>query len=387
MDVGKRGTRGVVGLTSMALAAVLSLVACSGEGAAPAVEAPPVAKIAMDPVDGAKDISPTAPVKVTVAQGTLTEVTLANTDGKAVKGELAPDKLSWTSTEKLAFEKSYTWTGKATGTDNKPVEVKGGFSTLKAGKLIRATVNPTDNAVVGIAMPIKVEFDAKIKDKAAAEKALVVETTPKVEGAWAWLNDREVHFRPEKYWPANTKIKVHANLYAVPYGDGNFGRADVSTQFSIGRAQIVKAHTPSHKLVVQRDGQTVATYPASYGKDGNKDLNTPNGTYIVMQKNNVEKMDNPKYGYTNVMKKWAVRISNHGEFIHENNDNAANIGRANTSHGCANLLEADAKRFFDSALIGDPVEVTGSATAIAPQYDVYDWQLTWNQWLSKSALR
>ncbi|WP_030427256.1 L,D-transpeptidase [Allokutzneria albata] len=370
----------------MALAAVLSLVACSGDST-PAPDAPPVAKVAADPVDGAKDISPATPFKVTVAQGALTEVNLVDAEGKAVKGELAPDRLSWTSTGKLAFEKSYTWTGKATGTDNKPVEAKGGFTTLKPGKLIRATVNPTDNAVVGIAMPIKVEFDAKIKDKAAAEKALSVETTPKVEGAWAWLNDREVHYRPEKYWPANTKIKVRADLFAVPYGDGNFGRADVSTQFSIGRAQIVKAHTPSHKLVVQRDGQTVATYPASYGKDGNKDLNTPNGTYIVMQKNPVEKMDNPKYGYTNVMKKWAVRISNHGEFIHENNDNAANIGRANTSHGCANLLEADAKRFFDSALVGDPVEVTGSAGTIAPQYDVYDWQLTWNQWLSKSALR
>ncbi|SDN16833.1 Lipoprotein-anchoring transpeptidase ErfK/SrfK [Allokutzneria albata] len=386
MDVGRRGTRGVVGLTGMALAAVLSLVACSGDST-PAPDAPPVAKVAADPVDGAKDISPATPFKVTVAQGALTEVNLVDAEGKAVKGELAPDRLSWTSTGKLAFEKSYTWTGKATGTDNKPVEAKGGFTTLKPGKLIRATVNPTDNAVVGIAMPIKVEFDAKIKDKAAAEKALSVETTPKVEGAWAWLNDREVHYRPEKYWPANTKIKVRADLFAVPYGDGNFGRADVSTQFSIGRAQIVKAHTPSHKLVVQRDGQTVATYPASYGKDGNKDLNTPNGTYIVMQKNPVEKMDNPKYGYTNVMKKWAVRISNHGEFIHENNDNAANIGRANTSHGCANLLEADAKRFFDSALVGDPVEVTGSAGTIAPQYDVYDWQLTWNQWLSKSALR
>ncbi|MFB9905173.1 L,D-transpeptidase [Allokutzneria oryzae] len=378
-------------MTGIAVAAVLSLVACTGGGGEQAKqqqeEVPPVAKVAMDPADGAKDVSPATPVKVTVTQGTLTEVTLSNADGKPVKGELAADKLSWSSTEKLAFDKTYTWSSKATGTDNKQVEAKGGFTTLKPAKQIRATVNPTDNAVVGIAMPIKVEFDAKVKDKAAAEKALTVESTPKVEGAWAWLNDREVHFRPKEYWPANTKVKVRAELYGINYGDGNYGRADLSTQFSVGRAQIVKAYTPSHKLVVERDGQTVATYNASYGKDNDANLNTPNGTYIVMQKNAVERMDNPKYGYTNVMKKWAVRISNHGEFIHENNDNASNIGRANTSHGCANLMEADAKKFFDSALIGDPVEVTGSKGSIAPQYDVYDWQLSWSQWTAKSALR
>jgi lipoprotein-anchoring transpeptidase ErfK/SrfK len=137
---------------------------------------------------------------------------------------------------------------------------------------------------------------------------------------------------------------------------------------------------------VQRDGQTVATYPASFGRDADSELTTPNGTFVVMQKDEQWSFDNPQYGYTNVLKKWAVRFSNHGEFIHENNDNAANIGKNNTSHGCANLIEADAKAYYESALVGDPVEVVGSITTLPAKYDWYDWQVPWAQWQTMSAL-
>jgi lipoprotein-anchoring transpeptidase ErfK/SrfK len=87
------------------------------------------------------------------------------------------------------------------------------------------------------------------------------------------------------------------------------------------------------------------------------------------------------------MKKWSVRISNHGEFIHENEENRANIGKANTSHGCVNLFEADAKAYFDSALIGDPVEITGSQATFPTTSDVFDWLIPWSEWQSMSALR
>ena len=136
----------------------------------------------------------------------------------------------------------------------------------------------------------------------------------------------------------------------MAYGDGAYGKSDLSTAFTVGRNQVVKINTPDHVMNVYRDGSLTASYPSSNGKDADPNLNTPNGTVIVMQKDPVGDFSNPQYGYTNVMKKWAVRISNHGEFIHENNDNAANIGKVNSSHGCVNLLEADAKAYFDSAL-------------------------------------
>ncbi|GAA2663142.1 MULTISPECIES: Ig-like domain-containing protein [Actinosynnema] len=347
---------------------------------------PPVAKLTANPADGTKDVPVNSPVKVEVQDGAIDQVAVTNPEGQAVQGALAEDKRSWASTEPLGFGKQYSYSGKATGSDGKPVELKGSFTTLTPASQVRATLFPGDDQVMGVAVPIKVEFDVDVQDKATVEKALTVTNSANVQGGWAWLNAREVHYRPENYWPANTKIRVEAKLYGVAYGGGAYGRADVTSDFTIGRNQVVKIDTPSHQLVVQRDGQTVKSYPASFGKDDEPDLNTPNGTFVVMQKDPQFSFDNPRYGYTNVLKKWAVRFSNHGEFIHENNDNLANIGKNNTSHGCANLSEADAKDYYDSALVGDPVEVTGASHTLPPQFDWYDWQIPWSQWQTMSAL-
>src|SRR5690606_5034166 len=85
--------------------------------------------------------------------------------------------------------------------------------------------------------------------------------------------------------------------------------------------------------------------------------------------------------------KWCCRISNHGEYIHENEENRANIGKRNTSHGCINLFEADAKDYFDSALLGDPVEITGSKADFPTTSAVWAWLVDWECWRKPLALR
>jgi lipoprotein-anchoring transpeptidase ErfK/SrfK len=369
-----------------ALAAVLLISGCSAQPPGQSEPAPPVAAVHFEPGAGAGEVSPTAPIKATVEQGRFESVQLTNADGKAVAGQLSADGKTWQASEALGYGKDYTWSGQAVGADGKKAPVQGSFRTGQPKKTVRATVNPTDDAQVGVAMPISVKFDEPVKDKAAAERALSVQTSTPVEGSWAWLSDKQVDYRPKEYWPANTHVTVKADLYGVPYGNGSYGLADLTSEFDIGRAQIVKAAVGTHQMVVMRDGQQVASYPASFGEEYDPGRNTPNGTYIVMQKNPVEIMDNPRYGYHDVRKTWAARFSNHGEFIHENQENAAALGKVNNSHGCINLSAADAKAYYDSALLGDPVEVTGSASSMEPRYDVYDWILTWDQWKAKSAL-
>jgi lipoprotein-anchoring transpeptidase ErfK/SrfK len=387
--------RGTYRVVSALLVGLALLAGCSSGGgnstgnpvaATTTTEPPPVAKFTAAPADGATDVAVNAPVQVTVAEGTIDEVELTNSEGKAVAGKVADDKKSWATSEPLGYGKTYTYSGEATGTDGKKADLKGRFTTIKPAKQIRATVFPTDAQTVGVAIPIMVKFDSPVADRASVQKALTVTNSAGVQGAWAWLNDSEVHFRPQNYWPANTKVHVEANLYGISYGGGAYGTSDVSSDFVIGRSQVVKIDNPTHQLVVQRDGATVASYPASFGLDNDAERTTPNGTFVVMQKDPQFSFDNPRYGYTNVLKKWAVRFSNHGEFIHENNDNAGNIGKNNTSHGCANLLEADAKAYYDSAMVGDPVEVTNSITTLPPKYDWYDWQIPWGQWQTMSAL-
>ncbi|RJQ78076.1 L,D-transpeptidase [Pseudonocardiaceae bacterium YIM PH 21723] len=368
--------------------AVLVLTGCGGAESGTATAGDPVAKIDYLPKDGAKDANPATPVRLTVSNGTLDEVTLRNADGKLIKGNIGVDKRTWNAGEPLGFDRTYTWAGKATGTDGKAVEVKGSFTTLKPARTLRATINPIDNAVVGVGMPIKVQFDQDVPNREAVERKLEVNTSVNVPGSWAWVNGREVHWRPQKYWPENTKVKAIAHLYGMDYGDGTFGAADLETEFTIGRNQVVVANTASHKIDIMRNGQVFASYKASYGQDANPDLNTPNGTYIVMQKFDQWSFDNPQYGYTNVLKTWAVRFSNHGEFIHENNDNAGNINAGvNSSHGCINLLGADAKAYYDTAIVGDPVEVTGASFTMPAKYDTFDWQIPWEQWQTMSAIK
>jgi lipoprotein-anchoring transpeptidase ErfK/SrfK len=388
-----RSGRRILGMATTLVAAIALLASCtsdeggSASGSGPIEKKTAAAKIAFAPQDGAKDVSVLDPVKITVDGGELTEVTVANPEGAAVQGAIAADKKSWASAEVLGYGKTYSYTATAKNADGKETTKKGSFSTMTPASTPRATINPADNATVGVGMPISIKFpEGGPTDKATVEKALQVQTSQPVEGSWAWISKNQVDWRPKDYWPANTQVTVTAKLYGVAYGGGAFGKADLSTSFNIGRNQVVKIHTPDHVMNVYRDGNLTASYPSSNGLDNDPDRTTPNGTVIVMEKDPVGDFSNPKYGYTNVMKKWAVRISNHGEFIHENNDNAANIGKKNSSHGCVNLMENDAKSYFDSALIGDPVEITGSVANYPTTSDVFDWLIGWDQWKSMSAL-
>ena len=393
-------SRRLFGTTVALLASLTLLAACSDDSGGSFDDAlkdksakdtktddRPAAKITFAPADGAKDVSVLEPVKITVDGGELTDAAVTSPAGKKVTGEIAADKLSWTSGEVLGYGKTYKYVATAKTEEGKESTQEGSFTTLAPASTPRATINPGDNATVGVGMPVSIKFpEGPVTDKAAVEKALEIKTSVPVEGAWGWLGDQQVDWRPKEYWPANTTVSVNAKLYGLDYGSGAYGKSDLSTSFTIGRNQVVKINTPQHKMDVYRDGALAASYPSSNGKDADPNLNTPNGTVIVMSKEPVGDFSNPRYGYTNVKKKWAVRISNHGEFIHENEENHGNIGKVNSSHGCVNLFETDAKKYFDSALIGDPVEITGSKANFPTTSDVYDWLIPWSQWQTMSAL-
>jgi lipoprotein-anchoring transpeptidase ErfK/SrfK len=372
----------------LVLVALVVLAGCTGSDGSGATgkTTPPVARLTADPAVGTRNVPVTEPIAVRVTEGKLTDVAVTNAAGKQVRGAIVADGTSWRSTVVLGYGKRYTYRVMAVGTDDKPVEMTGAFRTVVPKAVDRATINPVDEATVGVAMPISINFDVPVSDRAAAERALTVRTSEPVEGSWAWLSDSKVDYRPKEYWPANTDVTVTAKFYGVHFGGGAYGKADLSTKFSVGRQQVVKIDTPDSRMKVYTDGELTASYPTSNGEDGDPNRNTPNGTFIVMEKNEIGNFSNPRYGYTDVLKKWAVRFSNHGEFIHENEENRANIGVANTSHGCVNLTEADSKEYFDYAQIGDPIEVTGSVASMEPRYEVYDWLLDWQTWKAMSAL-
>ncbi|HEY8374036.1 MAG TPA: Ig-like domain-containing protein [Pseudonocardiaceae bacterium] len=373
-----------LGLLPAGCAGSLTAENAPSAGATQSTRAPAPAKVEIEPQDGAQDVSPIGPIRVSVTDGTLTEITLTNPDGKQVNGTLSPDKRTWTVTEPLGYDRTYTWSGTAVGTDGKPVQVSGSFRTLKPARKVAATLNVADNATVGIAMPIQIVFNSAVKDRAAVERAVRVESDPPTEGAWGWLDDTHLVWRPREYWKPGTSVRVDARLYGVPHGGGAYGSHDLTSSFTIGRAQIVKANTATHRMVVIRDGQQIADYPASYGLETDPNRVTRNGTYWVMSKHATYSMTNERYGYRDVVVPWALRLSNNGEFIHGYAPSVWAQGKQNVSHGCVNLSPENAKKYFDSALIGDPVEVEGSPIDL-PTNGNDIWAIPWDVWRSKSA--
>ncbi|QVI24756.1 L,D-transpeptidase family protein [Nocardia tengchongensis] len=372
-------------------AVIAAACSSSGKGGGTAKPAEPVASVKLEPAAGTEHVNPTVPVSVTVTNGRIDQLALTNANGKQVTGTFDAARSKFTVNEPLGYGVTYTWSGTAIGTDNKPVAIDGKFSTVSPKNTAPATVNIGDGQEVGIAASIMLQFKGHIENKAAVEKALTVTATPATEGSWAWLQDdnggSRVHWRPREYWQPGTTVHLGAKLYGLDMGGGLFGDSDLTSDFRIGRSQIVKAAAPTHRVQVLRDGAILFDFACSYG-EGNEDRNvTRSGIHVVTEKYEDFMMSNPPF-YTNVRERWAVRISNNGEFIHANPQSASAQGNSNVTNGCINLSTADAQAYFPTALYGDPVEVTGTRIQLsAADGDIYDWTMDWETWKGLSALQ
>ncbi|CRK52488.1 putative enzyme [Rhodococcus sp. RD6.2] len=384
--------RAVLALLALLTALVALVAGCSNGGAAgPVAQQEPDATVTVtqEPAVGASDVAPSAPVSVTASGGTLQNVALTSPAGKVVQGTLSSDRSTYTVTEPLGYGATYTWSGTAVGTDGDTTPVDGSFTTVEPESVTSVTTYIADGQEVGIAAPVILKFDAPVADKAAVEKSLSITTNPPTVGSWAWLADdggSRVHWRPKNYWTPGTTVHVAGNLYGTDYGDGAYGESDFTLDFTIGRSQIVKADATSHRMQVVRDGATIMDIPVSYG-EGNEDRNvTRSGVHVVTEMHEDFLMSNPPY-YENVRERWAVRISNNGEFIHANPATTGVQGSANVTNGCINLSLSDAEEYFGTAMYGDPVEVTGTRIDLSPaDGDIYDWAFDWETWKSMSAL-
>lgn len=388
--------RRALGALALGVAAPGVLAACAqaANKIEAAVESPPPAPtLAYSPAVASSDVTPTAPVSVKVSDGWFQKVALTNPDGKVVAGNLNRDRTEFITAEPLGYGVQYTWSGSAVGEDGKAVPLAGGFTTVAPAVTVSGQFQLADGQTVGVAAPIILQFDAAIaeEDRAEVEKALKVTTTPEVEGSWAWLPDEvggsRVHWRTKEYYPTGTVVHVDADLYGVPFGQNAYGAADSTLDFTIGRFQLVKAEASSHRIQVLTDAGVIMDFPCSYG-EGDLDRNvTRSGIHVVTEKYEDFYMTNPAAGYANVRERFAVRISNNGEFIHANPASSGAQGNSNVTNGCINLSLTDAEQYFNTAMYGDPVEVTGTRIPLSyADGDIWDWAVPWEEWKSMSAV-
>ncbi|AMT95332.1 hypothetical protein A2T55_04720 [Brevibacterium linens] len=314
-------------------------------------------------------------------------------DAEAVS---APDEsAAWISTYGLVADSEYAVKATATAADGEEVDLDATITVgASDGAPMSVRTTLADDQTVGVAAPIMLNFGSTVsKDfRDDVERRLSVKVTDEdgkereVEGSWGWLYDdpqSRLHFRPKEFWPAHSKVSVDIPLKDVPTGENSVGQNDLTLDFEIGRKQVVKADVKSHRMTVTRDGKQVMDFPASLGAPKSPSYN---GTHVVMSKAADYTMTSEQWDYETDVQ-WAVRIHNNGEFIHAAPWSAGVQGSQNVSHGCINLTTERAKEYYDSAIFGDPVEVTGSNVSLSTNdSDISDWVYSWDEWKKLSAL-
>ena len=385
-----------LGLIAVAAASAvaLTLSACSS---APAPSSPEVIADKGDPfsdllvprlqssvTDGAVGVPVDSPVTVSAGDGVLGAVTMLNEEGNPVAGQLSPDGLTWATAEPLGYNKEYTLTAEALGLGG-VARNRMTFQTQSPENLTMPYVMPNDGEVVGIGQPIAIRFDENIPNRLAAQKAVTVRTNPPVEGAFYWLNNREVRWRPAKYWKPGTTVDVAVNTYGVDLGDGLFGQEDITTRFTIGDEVIATADDNTKTLTVRRNGEVIKTMPMSMGKDSTP---TDNGAYIIGDRYPHLIMDSSTYGVPvnspngyRLEVDWATQMSYSGIYVHSAPWSVGSQGSTNVSHGCLNVSPSNAIWFFDNTKRGDIVEVINTVGPTLSGTDgLGDWNIPWEQW-------
>jgi lipoprotein-anchoring transpeptidase ErfK/SrfK len=404
-----------------------SPVATSSASAAPRVvvpAAPAISKVSGGAVSGQLVVSYTAPVSDGGSAVTGYEVTVdagvtwwpcVGTDGTCTLTNLTNGRAYTVSLRAVNAAGPSAASVPATGTPSVPA----GTDPDKPKKLpkprvwVNASFNAAGNKLgvdgseyrLGVGTLPQLTFSRAIPDKRVAESHLTVKAlledgrTRTVKGAWGWVSDRTVVFRPAKYWPGRATITITSTMDRAVMGkqgkDYVVGSGNLATTYTFRTARklIARVDGSTSQMKVYIDGHKVKTFGVSLGKD---EWETRNGVKVISTDKE------PTHTYTStslnldpaveapyeLVAPWNTRLTPTGEFIHTAKWAYSRIGRYNGSHGCTNMFEQDAKWIFDKTVPGDVVEYvnTGGETVQSWNGPGGLWNIPWDQWLKKSAL-
>ena len=344
----------------------------------------------VQPPDGSTNVAPDTIVSVTATTGRINAVTVASAAGKSVGGAVSPGGTAWRSTGLLALKSDYTITVDATLPNGRPTQEVSHFQSLVPSATLGLTVTPSTGLTVGVAQPIVFRFDHAVVNKDALVAALQITQSKPVSGGWHWFSSKELHYRPQAYWPAGEQVTVKANLDGFNAGNGVWGASNTSSNFTVGDSHISTVNVATDMMTVTSNGAVVATYPISAGRT---QYPTMNGIHIdLYRQQDVHMVSstvgipvNSPDGYDEHVY-WDVNISDGGEFVHAAPWSTGAQGNSNVSHGCVNLSVENATSFFNFSRIGDVIEVTGSPRGPdLGDHGTMDWNLAWSSWTPATA--
>ncbi|MER7966556.1 L,D-transpeptidase [Streptomyces ardesiacus] len=359
------------------------------------------AQIKITPKGGSDNASINNSAGVTVAKGTLTEVKMTASDGTVVKGEISADKTSWKPSGQLERATKYQISATAQDSEGRAAHENSSFTTVSPQNSFIGTFTPDDGKTVGVGMPVSINFDKAITDKAAVQRGITVNSSSGQEVACHWFSTQRMDCRPKDYWQEGSTVTLKLALDGVEGAAGVYGVQQKSVTFKIGRNQVSYVDAKTKQMRVTQDGKTVKTIPISAGSPENK---TYEGQMVISEKYKETRMDGSTVGFTDDDGKGeydikdvphAMRLSTSGTFIHGNYWGKGIFGSVNTSHGCVGLEDAKGANdpntpgawFYNNSIIGDVVVVqnTGDKT-IAPDNGLNGWNMDWAQWKAGSAV-
>ena len=382
---------------------LLLLQACASGTSASSAPAPedsssPVSKASAakirSNVAGSDAVDLTKKVKVTVASGTLSEVTVSGPKGTVVEGQLSPDKTRWVSKGVLRADTRYRVAGVAQDDAGLQKSYRSKFHTraLSLDEQTYASFVPLDGQTVGVGMPVIVRFDIPITDRAAIERHLSVTSQPAQVGAFHWMSSQEVHWRPKTYWKAGTKVSVKADIGGVPAGNGIYGQEDREINFQVGRSMVSKVDMKTLQMRVFRDGKLVRTMPVTTGEQPK--FTTRSGIKVIVEKFRHKRMNsetigidpNSADGYDLDDVEYAMRLTYSGEFVHAAPWSVGSQGSSNVSHGCTGMSPANAGWLYDNSIVGDVIEYVGTDRGTSLDNGFGDWNSSFADYKAGSAL-
>ncbi|MDT0615606.1 L,D-transpeptidase [Streptomyces lancefieldiae] len=392
--------RTVVGCTLLVIALGASVTACIGDdnplSAAPYDAA---GQISFNgPTDVGKKADPNEPLEVVAegADGRITDVTAMDATGRYVAGELSADGARWHSTSPLAANARYTVRVSTENGDGAPGRKVLTLETGKpsAKKTLNVVFGPEAGAY-GVGQPITAELSQPVRDRAeraVVERALKVDSTPAVEGAWYWVDDKKLHYRPREYWPAHATVQVRSALDGIKIGERMWGGTAKPLKITTNDRVVAVTDAAAHTLTVYRDGKEIRKIPVTTGKPG---FETRNGVKVVLGKEPFVRMRSSTVGIAEGSSEsydlpvyFATRVTWSGEYVHAAPWSVGSQGSANVSHGCVGMSNANAKWFFGEFQEGDLVEVVNSGGKTMESFGngFGDWNLDWTKWRTGSAL-
>ena len=253
--------------------------------------AKPAPVVTITPASGATGVDPAKGITVTASGGTLKRVSV-RTPGDQVSGLYSSGNRAWHTRWPLNVSQSYAVTATAVASDGTTVTKTSTFRTLTPAATFYTHIFEGYQQTYGVGMPIMLLFSMPIRDKAAVEASIELKTSKPVIGSWYWVGDEVLDFRPRDYWPAHTTVSFTGHFDGVEAAPGIYGHHTLTQTFNIGDSVIAVASTRTHRTQIYLNGHLRYNWPISSGRPGD---DTPNGSYLTIEKENPVEMKGPGY--------------------------------------------------------------------------------------------